>query len=71
MSSRSVDVDEQLDRLQDGFKTAESKGLNDALILIDNSAYIVNIRNNTVVTAVQRNDLRGNVFTNIDGTVII
>lgn len=70
IAARAVDVDEQLDRLQDGFQTAATKGLDDALILIDNSAYIVSVKNNTVVTTVPNAHLRGNTFTNIDGTVI-
>lgn len=70
ISARDIDVDRQLDRLQDGFQTAAVKGLNDALILIDNSAYIVSVKNNTVVTTVPNANLRGNTFTNIDGTVI-
>ncbi|MDR1674263.1 MAG: flagellar protein [Oscillospiraceae bacterium] len=69
---RGVDVSEgSLERLDDGIKLAEDKGLSEPLILIDSTAFIVNIRNNTVITAVTNEDLRGNVFTNIDGTVII
>jgi len=70
IATRSIDVDGELDRLQDGIQTAAGKGLGDALILIDNSAYIVNVKNNTVVTTVPNAHLRGNTFTNIDGTVI-
>lgn len=69
---RNIDIsDNQLERLNEGVKIAEQKGLNDTLILVDSAAYIVNIRNNTVVTTVSNDDLKGNVFTNIDGTVII
>lgn len=69
---RNIDISEDnLSRLNEGVKLAEEKGLNEPLILIDEAAYIVNIRNNTVITTVGNDDLKGNVFTNIDGTVII
>lgn len=69
---RNIDLSaDNIRRLNEGVKIAEQKGLNDTLILIDQTAFIVNIRNNTVVTTVNGSDLKGNVFTNIDGTVII
>ncbi len=40
-------------------------------MLVDQLAFIVNIPNNTVVTAMQQNETDENVFTNIDGAVII
>jgi len=39
------------------------------LVLVDDIAFIVNTKSNTVVTAV--NEAEEKVFTNIDGTVII
>lgn len=69
---RNINISESnLTRLSDGVKIAEEKGLNEPLILIDTAAYIVNIKNNTVITTVANDDLKGSVFTNIDGTVII
>jgi len=40
-------------------------------VLVDQLAFIVNIPNNTVVTAMQQNETDENIFTNIDGAVII
>ena len=72
VAERNIDISpENISRLNEGVKIAEEKGLNDTLILIDATAFIVNVRNNTVVTTVNGSDLKGNVFTNIDGTVII
>ena len=69
---RNINISESnLTRLSDGVKIAEEKGLNEPLILIDTAAYIVNIKNNTVITTVANDDLKGSVFTTIDGTVII
>jgi uncharacterized protein len=50
---------------------AREKGLDDTLILVDQSAYIVSVKNNTVITTVSNDELVGNCFTNIEGTVIV
>jgi len=60
---------EQMKRVEDGVKTAAEKGIRDSLVLVDNVALLVNVKNNVVVTAV--GDCRENVFTNIDGAVIV
>lgn len=62
---------ESLGKLSEGIKLAEEKGLGDTLILTNGTAFIVNVPNNTVITTVSQDEIQGNVFTNIDGTVII
>ncbi len=70
LASRNIDLtDEQLERLEIGTKKAGEKGINESLVMVDNLAFIVNVKNNTVITAV--NDGEDKVFTNIDGAVII
>lgn len=70
LNSRNIDLSEsQLQRLEDGAKRAQEKGINESLVMVDNLAFIVNVKNNTVVTAV--NDKEDKVFTNIDGAVIM
>ena len=69
---RNVDVSsENLERLNEGVRLAEEKGLKEPLILVDSTAYVVNIRNNKVVTVVSDDSLKVAIFTNIDGTVMI
>lgn len=69
---RNIDVsDNNMERLQAGVKIAREKGLDDTLILVGNSAYVVSVKNNTVITTVSNDDLVGNCFTNIEGTVIV
>ncbi len=70
-AQRGVDLEEHLERLSQGVQIARQKGLDDALILVDSTAFLVSARNSTVITTVGGNDLKGNVFTNISGTVII
>ncbi len=68
---RQIDVSTQnLQRLDQGVKMAQEKGLREALILIDQNAYIVNASSGKVIT-VDGEATQGSVFTNIDGTVII
>ena len=67
--SRNIDLsDSQLERLQNGTRRAEAKGIKESLVVVDNLAFIVNVRNNTVITAVNEKDDK--IFTNIDGAVI-
>ena len=58
-------------RLKSYYPIASEKGLDDTLILVDKSAYIVSVKNNTVITTVSNEELVGNCFTNIEGTVIV
>ena len=62
---------DEMSRLKTAFKKAESKGVKDALFLMDDKAFIANIHNKTIVTTVGKEQLKDNIFTNIDGAVII
>ena len=62
---------EELDRLKIGFNKADEKGVKDALILMGDKAFIASIKNKTVITTVNKEQLKDNVFTNIDGAVIV
>ena len=61
----------QIDRLNRGVGQAAQKGAKDSLVLLDNLALLVNIRNRVVVTAMDDARTRENVFTQIDSTVIV
>ena len=64
-------TEEQLERLNDGTKKAGEKGIRDSLVLVDQLAFIVNTKNNTVITAMDQTEADENIYTNIDGAVII
>lgn len=69
LESRSIDMSpEQKARLQDATMQARKKGMKESLVMVDDLAFIVNVRNNIVITAV--NDTKNAVFTNIDGAII-
>ena len=59
-----------LARLNGGVARAAAKGSRDSLVLLDDTAFVVSVRNRTVVTAVDREHMREQVFTNIDSAVI-
>ena len=50
---------------------AKQKGINDSLVLLDQAAMIVSSKNNTVITVMDRKDASNQIFTNIDGTIIL
>ncbi len=63
--------DNQMERLSDGARKAGEKGIQDSLVIVDELAFIVNIPNKTVITAMDQNETNESVFTNIDGAVIM
>lgn len=72
LAERNIELtDNQMERLQEGAVKAGAKGINESLVLVDQLAFIVNIPNHTVVTAMNQTEADENIFTNIDGAVII
>lgn len=72
LEERNISLsDEQMVRLNDAARKASEKGIKESLVIVDSLAFIVNVPNNTVVTALDRTDSEDNVFTNIDGAVIV
>ena len=62
---------EQVERLNMGAAKAGAKGINESLVIVDSLAFIVNVPNQTVITAMDQTETSANVFTNIDGAVIM
>jgi len=50
---------------------AAAKGVQDTLVLTKDAAFIVNVPNKIIVTAMNREGVGSNVFTNIDGAVLV
>ncbi len=72
LEERNISLtDEQNERLQNGVAKADKKGIRESLVMVDSLAFIVNIPNKTVVTAMDQTDKQDNIFTNIDGAVIM
>ena len=71
LQSRQIDLQSShLDRLQSAVGRAAAKGSKDALVLMDDMAFVVSVTNRTVVTVVDKANMKQNVFTNIDSAVV-
>ena len=72
LADRNINLtEEQLGRLEDGAQKASAKGIKESLVLVDNMAFIVNTKSQTVITAMDQNSSDDNIYTNIDGAVVI
>ncbi|HEX4926126.1 MAG TPA: TIGR02530 family flagellar biosynthesis protein, partial [Bdellovibrionales bacterium] len=72
MRSRGISMEPaDVERLGQAIEKAQAKGSRETLVLMGDNAFIVNVKNKTVVTAMDRQMMKENVFTNIDSTVIL
>lgn len=72
LRDRNIQLEPQtLARVTDAVDRAESKGVQDTLVITKDAALIVNVPNRTIITALDRDQLNGNIFTNIDGAVVV
>jgi len=70
--SRGIELgDDKLNKIADAIDKAEVKGSRETLILTDEAALVVSVKNRTVITAFDRDNLREGVITAIDSAVII
>jgi flagellar operon protein len=71
VNRRGIQLDQStMQRLAGGVSRAATKGSKAAVVFVDNTAFVVSVPNNTVVTAVGSEHMREHVFTNIDSAVI-
>ncbi len=72
LESRGINLNaEDMMKLQNAVDKVKAKGSKESLILTDQAAFVVSIKNDTVITAVDRESLKENIFTNIDSTIMI
>ncbi|MBO5302609.1 MAG: flagellar protein [Lachnospiraceae bacterium] len=72
LEERNISLtEEQNKRLQNGVEKADEKGIRESLVMVDSLAFIVNVPSKTVVTAMDQTETQDNIFTNIDGAVIM
>ncbi len=68
---RGIDVSgPTIARLQNGVAKAAAKGSRDSVVMVDKTAFVVSVKNRTVITAVDNEHMKDHVFTNIDSAVI-
>jgi flagellar operon protein len=71
MANRGISFsDSDLQRLNGAVDQVQAKGGRDSLVLMDNTALVVSVKNRQVVTVMDQAQLKDNVFTNIDSAII-
>jgi flagellar operon protein len=60
-----------MERLGEGIDQLNQRGAQESLVLMDDMALIVGVPKRTVITAMSRNEAMGNIFTNIDSTLVV
>ncbi len=72
LTQRNINLSsEDIQRLENAVDKVAEKGSKDSLIMMDNVAYIINVPNRTVITAMDNDSMKENVFTNIDSAMIV
>ena len=72
LAARGISLnDADLQKLEGAVNSVAQKGGKDSLIMMGDAAFVVSVNNRTVVTAVDRAAMQGNVFTKIDSAVIV
>ena len=72
LASRQITLTgDDVAKLGQAMTRAAAKGAKDSLILMDKTALVVSVANRTVITAVSREALKENIFTNIDSAMFL
>lgn len=72
MSERNISINEkQWQLIQGKMNEAKDKGVTDSLVVLKDAMLVVNTTNNTIVTAMDRDETTSKIFTNINGTILI
>ncbi|MGE7020367.1 TIGR02530 family flagellar biosynthesis protein [Solibacillus cecembensis] len=72
MNERNIAIsDSEWQEITEKVFEARDKGVNQPLVLMDQAALIVSAKNGTVITALDRTEARQQLFTNIDGTIVL
>lgn len=71
LKSRGISLSQtDMEKLEGAVENVAKKGGKESLVLVGDAALVVSVKNRTVVTALDRESMKGNVFTNIDSAVI-
>lgn len=72
LKSRGITLSEtDMKQLEGAVDSVAQKGGKESLIMMGDAALVVSVKNRTVVTAMDRQGMKGNVFTNIDSAVVL
>lgn len=72
IEERGISLTDQLmEDMNAAIGKARLKGAKDVVMIGKDAAFIVNVPNNVVVTAISSEEMKDNIFTNIDSAVIL
>ncbi|BAK17412.1 hypothetical protein SSIL_2989 [Solibacillus silvestris StLB046] len=72
LNERNISItDREWQQISEKVFEAKNKGVKQPLVLLDQAALIVSAKNATVITALDRNEAKQQLFTNIDGTILL
>lgn len=72
LEQRGIHISEnRWEQIEGKVQEAKKLGIKDSLVLLDNAALIVSAKNNTVITAMDRQEATSQIFTNINGTIVL
>lgn len=72
LQERNIELDgNEYMKLKEAVGKLRAKGGHDSLVITQKAAYVVDVDKNTVVTAVDKNNMNENVFTKIDSTIFM
>ncbi|WP_088105097.1 TIGR02530 family flagellar biosynthesis protein [Halalkalibacter urbisdiaboli] len=72
MIARGIEISEtKWSQIHEKVAEAKQKGVNDSLVLTKNAALVVSAKNDTVITVLDRQEAQSQIFTNINGTILI
>lgn len=72
LHERNIHIQEkQWQNISSKVTEAKSKGITDSLVLTEDAALVVSTQNQTVITAMGRKEAASQIFTNINGTIVM
>lgn len=72
LEQRGIELQQaQWEQINGAVDKAAAKGAKDSLILMQDLAFIVNVRQRTIVTAMDETAMKDHVFTQIDSTIVL
>lgn len=72
LQERAINIDpKSWGEMEEKVLEAKKMGITDSLVLLKDAALIVSAKNNTVITAMNRAEASSQIFTNINGTIIL
>lgn len=72
LDERNIHInDKQWEKITNKVQEAKEKGIQDSLVVLNNATLLVSAKNNTVITALDREESTSRIFTNINGTILI